>query len=302
MPADPYQTLGIEKNATQDEIQKAYRRLAKKFHPDLNPGDKSAEENFKDLSVANDLLSDPDKRARFDRGEIDAAGAERPRRRYYRDYAGESGAHAYSNDSGFADLADDDDFLSEIFGRSGGRANVRMRGADARYRLDVDFLDAINGARPTITLPDGATLHVTIPPGTRDGQTLRLREKGGPGIGGGPPGDALIEIGVRPHPLFVRDGDDIRLELSISLNIAVLGGKVTAPTPTGSVAMRVPTWTNSGKVLRLKGKGVPRPDGSHGDEYVTLKLVLPDKPDSELEKFIAQWQPSEAERGQETEA
>ena len=241
--------------------------------------------------MAYDLLGDPDKRARFDRGEIDASGAERPQHRYYRDFAEGGASHPYATDAGFADFAGADDVLSEIFGR-GGRANLRMRGQDVHYRLDLDFLDAVNGAKRQLTLPDKSALDVTIPPGTRDGQILRLRGKGRPGIGGGPSGDALIEIEVRPHPIFTRKGDDIYVELPISLKEAVLGGKVTVPTPSGAVTMTVPKWTNTGRVFRLKGKGVLRPDGGRGDEHVTLKVMLPETPDPELEKLIAQWRPA----------
>ena len=285
MAADPYTVLGVKKDASQDEIQKAYRRLAKKLHPDLNPGNKQAEERFKEISAAYDLLGDPDKRARFDRGEIDASGMERPQQRYYRDFA-EGGA--YASDAGFADFASAEDIFSEIFGRS-GRANIRMPGSDAHYRLELDFLDAINGGKRQITLPDGSVLDVNIPPGTRDGQILRLRGKGRPGMGGGPPGDALVEIEVRPHRIFTRKGDDIHVDLPISLSEAVLGSKVRVPTPSGSVTMTVPKWANTGTVLRLKEKGVPRIDGSRGDEFVTLKVMLPEKPDPELEKFVAHW-------------
>jgi DnaJ-class molecular chaperone len=290
LPADPYQTLGVKKDASQDEIQKAYRRLAKKLHPDLNPGNKQAEEQFKEVSQAYDLLGDADKRARFDRGEIDASGAERPRQRYYRDFA--EGASSYSTDSGFADFGADD-FLSEIFGRQ-ARGNVRMRGQDVHYRLSLGFLDAINGGKQQLTLPDGSVLDVTIPPGTRDGQVLRLRGKGRPGIGGGPAGDALIEIEVRPHHIFTRKGDDIHVELPISLREAVLGGKVSVPTPSGAVTMTVPKWSNTGTVLRLKGQGVPKRGGGRGDEYVALKVMLPERPDPELEKFVSQWVPADA--------
>jgi DnaJ-class molecular chaperone len=287
LAADPYSVLGVKKDASQDEIQKAYRRLAKKLHPDLNPGNKRAEEQFKEASAAYDLLSDADKRARFDRGEIDASGAERPQRRYYRDFA-EGGGSPYSNDAGFADFAASDDILSQIFGGE-GRFNMRMRGADVHYGLELDFLDAINGGKRQITLPDGSVLDVNIPPGTRDGQILRLRGKGRPGNRGGPPGDALIEIHVRPHRIFVRKGDDIHIDLPISLSEAVLGGKVRVPTPSGPVTMTVPRWSNTGTVLRLKEKGVPRVEGSRGDEFVTLRVMLPEKPDPELEKFVANW-------------
>jgi DnaJ-class molecular chaperone len=291
--ADPYKILGVSVEASQTDIQKAYRRLAKKLHPDLNPGNRQAEEQFKEVTAAYDLLSDPDKRARFDRGEIDASGAERPRQRYYRDFAEHDATNPYANDAGFADFGDAEDIVSNIFG-SGGRVNLRLRGADVHYRLELDFLDAINGAKRQLTLPDGPVLEVTIPPGTRDGQVLRLRGKGSPGLGGGPPGDALIEVGVRPHRLFTRKGDDIHVELPITLAEAVLGAKVEVPTPTGTVTMSVPKGSNTGTVLRLRGKGVPHPDGSRGDEYVTLKIMLPDKPDPELEKFVTQWQPATA--------
>jgi DnaJ-class molecular chaperone len=287
MAADPYTTLGVKKDASQEDIQKAYRKLAKKLHPDLNPGNKKAEEQFKDVAAAYDLLGDADKRARFDRGEIDASGQERPRQRYYRDFADD--ASQYSSDAGFADFGDADDILSDIFGRQGRRGDFRMRGPDVHYRLELDFLDAINGGKKQITLPDGSMLDVTIPPGTREGTVLRLRGKGRPGAGGGPPGDALVEIAVRPHPVFKRKDDDIHVELPLPLRDAVLGGKVTVPTPSGPVTMTVPKWSNSGTVLRLKGRGVPRRDGKRGDEYVTLKVMLPEKPDPELEKFMAQW-------------
>jgi DnaJ-class molecular chaperone len=287
---DPYKTLGVAKNASQADIQAAYRRLAKKLHPDLNPGNKGAEEQFKDVSAAYDLLADPDKRARFDRGEIDTSGAERPQHRYYRDFA-DADASAYANDGSFADLAGMDDILSELFGRRGrkGRTEFRVRGQDVHYRVELDFVDAVNGATRELTLPDGSVLNVTVPPGTRDGQVLRLRGKGRPGIGGGPPGDALVEVNVRPHRIFARKGDDIHIDLPISLSEAVIGGRIQVPTPSGPVTMTVPKWSNSGTVLRLKGKGVQRANGTRGDQYITLKIVLPDKPDPDLECFVADW-------------
>ncbi len=290
MSEDPYAVLGVKPEATQDEIRKAYRQLAKKLHPDLNPGDRQAEEKFKQVSVAYDLVGDPEKRARFDKGEIDAAGNERPRERYYRDFHGAGAqSHPYSDASGYADFMDSEDILKEMFGRRGG-AQFRMRGQDALYRLPVAFLDALNGTTKRITLPDGGTLDVVIPAGTKDQQVLRLRGKGGPGIGGGPPGDALVEIEVEPHKFFKREGDDIHLELPISLPEAVLGAKLDVPTPTGPVRMTVPKGANTGTVLRLKGKGAPRSDKSHGDEYVTLKIVLPERPDPAIEEFAQRWQ------------
>src|SRR5258707_13088603 len=291
MAADPYITLGVKKDASQAEIQKAYRKLAKKLHPDLNPGNKKSEERFKEVAAAYDLLGDADKRARFDRGEIDASGHERPQQRYYRDFA-DADASQYTSDAGFADFSDfagAEDIFSGIFERQGGRANFRTRGSDNNFRLELDFLDAINGGKKQLTLPDSSALDVTIPPGTLDGTVLRLRGKGRPGLGGGPPGDALIEIAVRPHPVFRRKDDDIHVEIPIPLRDAVLGGKIEVPTPTGTVTMTVPKWANTGRVLRLKGRGVPRRDGTRGDEYVTLKVMLPEKSDPELERLIARW-------------
>lgn len=288
MATNPYEILGVKQDASQEEIRAAYRKLAKDLHPDLNPGDRQAEEKFKAVSAAYDLLSDPEKRARFDRGEIDAAGAERPRERYYRDFQGAgAGEHPYSSTSGFADF---DEILSNLFGgREGRHSRFRMRGGDIHYRLSVEFLEAVNGTTKRISLPDGSTLDVSIPAGMQDGQILRLRGKGNEGIGGGPPGDALITISVLPHPYFTRKGDDIELELPITLREAVLGTKLEIPTPTGRVRMSVPKGANTGTRLRLKGKGVQRADGSRGDEYITLKIVLPDQPDPELEAFVQGW-------------
>ena len=286
MSDDPYKVLGVKKDATAEEIQKAYRRLAKKLHPDLNPSNKQAEEQFKVVSAAYDLLSDPQKRARFDRGEIDASGQERPQHRFYRDFA-DTAEHPYASSEGFSDLAEENLF-SDLFRRD-GHINIKMRGQDVHYRLPVEFLEAINGAIRRITLSDGSTVDVTIPAGARDGQVLRLASKGGIGIGGGPPGDSFVEINVKPHPYFRRKGDDIHLELPVSLGEAVLGGKIAVPTTSGTVTMTVPKNSNTGTVLRLRGKGMLRPDGTRGDEYVTLRVVLPEAPDPELEAFVSRW-------------
>lgn len=282
---DPYEILGVKRDASQKDIQAAYRRKAKKLHPDLNPGSKQAEQDFKDLSAAYDILRDEAKRGRFDRGEIDATGSETSERRYYRDYA-DSGEAAYQNGEGFSGIGDD--IFAEFFSRR-KRGTFRRRGTDLRYSMEVDFLEAVNGGARNVTLPEGKTVEIRIPAGARDGQILRLHGKGNAGEGGAETGDALIELHVRPHPFYRRDGDDIRLDLPISLREAVLGGKVRVPTPAGPVAASVPENSSSGRTLRLKGKGVARRDGTRGNVYATLKIVLPEQPDPELKKFVTGW-------------
>lgn len=285
---DPYEILGVARTASSDDIRKAYRLLAKKLHPDLNPGNKGAEERFKEVSLANDILSDPDKRKRFDSGEIDALGAERPQQKYYKDFAAEAAAgHPYENPSGFADFADADDVFAELFRRQ-ARQSRRARGADLHYRLTIEFLDAVVGTSKRLTLPDGGTLDVTIPPGIQEGQVLRLRGKGAPSAGEGETGDALVEISIKPHRFFTRAGDDIHVELPVTLAEAYLGSRVRVPTPTGPVMLAVPKGSNTGTVLRLKGKGVQRRD-RHGDEIVKLKVMLPSERNPELETFLANW-------------
>lgn len=283
---DPYDILGVARNASADDIRKAYRKLAKTLHPDLNPGDKDAEARFKEASAAYDLLSDTAKRARFDAGEIDASGAERPRQHFYRDFAGGGGAdERYYTTSGFADFGDADDVLSELFGRAGRR---RLRGGDLHFRLRVDFLAAVNGASERVTLPDGRVVDVAIPPGVEEGQTLRLKGKGEPAPQGGEAGDALIEISIAAHALFERRGRDILLELPITLSEAVLGARVKTPTPAGAVMLTIPKGSNTGAVLRLKGKGV-RAGPAAGDQLVKLKIMLPTGPDVALEEFASTW-------------
>jgi DnaJ-class molecular chaperone len=288
---DPYETLGVAKTASAEEIRSVYRKLAKKLHPDLNPGDKLAEERFKEVSVANDLLSDPEKRRRFDTGEIDASGAEKtpPNARYYRDYAAEGG-HPYEAHGAYGDFAQGDDLFAEVLRRSAEQAR-RRPGADLHYELPIDFLDAVNGASKTITLPQGGTLNVTIPAGVEDGQILRLRGKGAPSPGEGPPGDALVQVAVRPHRYFSREADDILLDLPITVKEAALGAEVRTPTTAGSVMLKIPKRSNTGDVLRLRGKGV-KTRGGAGDELVRLRVMMPAEAEPELEAFLADWKPA----------
>jgi DnaJ-class molecular chaperone len=287
---DPYSVLGLSRAATADDIRKAYRRLAKELHPDVRPGDKAAEEKFKRATAAFNLLSDPVLKSRFDRGEIDADGNERMAyssrpRQSARAHAG-AGAGAGAGPGG-ADPFDLGDIFSDLFGPGfgGGRGYTRMRGRDIRFTLEIDFLDAVNGAKRRVSLTEGRTLDVAIPAGVESGQVLRLKNQGGPGVQGGPAGDALVELTVRPHPFFRREGQDIHMDLNISLTEAVEGARVQAPTPTGPVTLTIPAGSNTGKTLRLKGKGV----AGQGDQFVRLQVVLPDVVDEDLRKFVKKW-------------
>lgn len=300
MAEDLYSVLGVAKTASAADITKAYRKLAKKLHPDLNPGDKAAEDKFKQIAHAYSILSDEEKRGRYDRGEIDASGQERPQQRYYREYAGGEDGARYRSTAGFEDIGAFSDLFGDLFGEQGGMRGARggtrfsRRGQDAQYRLDIDFLDAVKGAKQRITLPDGATLDVTIPPGVSDGQVLRLKGKGHAGMGEGGPGDALVEIGVKPHPLFRREGNDIVLDLPITFDEAVLGGKVEVPTISGRVFATVPPGSNTGQTLRLKGRGIKPKSGPAGDQLVKLTVVLPDRIDDDLKNFAEEWRKSHA--------
>jgi DnaJ-class molecular chaperone len=291
---DPYKLLGVEPDATEAAIRAAYRKLAKENHPDLNPGKKDVEERFKAINVAYDLLSDPEKRARFDRGEIDASGAEKPKERpyYYRDFGDAAGHGKYRRAEDFGPegvgTADFEDLLRQAFSRRGGK-DIPRRGADLNFTMTLGFLDAVNGVTRRITLPDGRSLDVTIPAGFKDGDVLRLKGQGAPGSGGGPAGDVLIEASVQPHPFFRREGDDIVLTLPISLKEAVLGAKIAVPTVAGTVNLAIPPNTSSGTRLRLKGRGV-----KGGHQYVDIEIKLPPETDAALKAFLDSWTPGTA--------
>ena len=293
---DPYLELGVSRNASAAEIRKAFHKLAKKHHPDVNKGDKASEEKFKRMSAAFDLLGDPEKRAKFDAGEIDADGRETMRAYGQGPFGqGPFGGGAYGDQAGGFRSAtfegvDLNDILGEMFsgrggaGRAGGFAS---RGADVRAHLDIDLEEAINGAKKRLPFSDGRVLDVTIPKGVADGQTLRLKGQGAPGRAG--PGDALIEIGIRPHPVFRREGDQLVMDLPVSVPDAVLGGKVQAETPDGPVTLNVPKHSNSGRTLRLKGRGLSDGQGRRGDLLARLVVTLPEPPDPELEQFVETW-------------
>lgn len=303
MAKDPYSILGVARDAKDEDIQKAYRKQAKKFHPDLNPGDKKAEDRFKDLNTAYDIVGDSAKRARFDRGEIDASGTEIRQNPFaqggFRGGAqgGFRGGPQQGGPGGGFAFEDISDLFGGIFGGGGRGAGgggfrqqqTAMHGEDQHFQLEVDFLDAVRGGKKRLTLPSGKSLDVNIPAGISDGQSIRLKGQGSPGIGG-QPGDALIEIKVKDHPLFKRDGHNIRMELPVTLQEAVLGAKVEVPTIHGAVTLTIPKGANSGNTMRLKGKGVTGgKNGTAGDQYVTLKVMLPPSGDADLEEFAKTW-------------
>lgn len=278
MTDDPYTVLGVAREATDKQIRAAFLKLAKTSHPDLNPGDRNAEARFKAINAAHNLLSDPKRRAQFDNGEIDAAGTAQPPpgeppmgARFYRDHAeGPAGAQYRAAFNG-EDAEDLGDILSGLFGAQ-ARARRKRRGEDVHYTLTVPFLDAMRGTTQRLVLPDGGSLDVSIPPGLDGGQILRLRGKGGPGD---PPGDALVEVTLAPHPVFRREGRDIHLDLPVTVAEAMLGGRVTVPTLDGAVAMTIPPGSDTGTRLRLRGKGIPGSASKPaGDAYATLRVVL----------------------------
>ena len=297
MASDPYQVLGVPRTASADDIRKAFRKLAKANHPDTNPNNKAAEERFKQVSGAFDILGDAAKKKKFDAGEIDADGRE-TFGGFGRGQGGAGGPWGPPPGGGYGpggagasfEGVDLGDILGEMFGGRGGRAGGfggPQRGGDVRTKLEIDLEEAIAGAKRRIAFSDGRTLDITIPKGATDGQVLRLKGQGSPGRAG--PGDALIELTIRPHPVFKREGDNLVMDLPVSVPDAVLGGKIEAPTPEGAVTLTVPPGSNSGSTLRLKGRGMTGPTGKRGDLMARLVVTLPDRPDDELQKFAETW-------------
>jgi DnaJ-class molecular chaperone len=280
---DPYTVLGVPRGASEDELKSAYRKLAKKLHPDVNPGKRAVEQQFKEVTAAYDFLSDPQKRRRYDRGEIGPDGAERmhgfhaggPGAGFHRS-GGFNGARGRSGGGGFG--AGLDDIISEFLHR-GSRQETAETQAPAQ-KLAIGFLEAARGGKRRVTLAGGRALDVSIPAGIEAGQRLRLRS---------PEGDAFLEIEIEPHALFTRKGHDIHIEVPVTLVEAVLGATITVPTIHGAVAVKVPPGSNSGATLRLKGKGIAA-KASTGDQYVKLRVALPDPPDPELIRFLEKWQ------------
>jgi DnaJ-class molecular chaperone len=301
MALDLYQRLGLKRGASEAEIKKAYRSLAKQLHPDRNQDNPNAAKRFGEVTAAYDLLSDKDKRARYDRGEIDEEG--NPKMPFGGGFGGYSagggggpqpGAGFENFNFGAAEGADLSDLFEGLFGaatggRGGGgfrqRGRAPQKGADVAYRLKVPFEDAVALKPQRITLADGKTIDLKLPQGLEDGTRIRLAGKGEEGPGGR--GDALVTIEIAPHRFYTREGNDIRLDLPVTLNEAALGAKVKVPTPEGPVMLTVPRGTSSGRVLRLKGRGFSSKDG-RGDQLVTVQIAIPAE-DDELQRFAESW-------------
>jgi DnaJ-class molecular chaperone len=292
MAEDLYSILGVSRRASDDEIRRAFRTLAKANHPDVNPGNNAAAERFKKITAANDILGDADKRRAYDSGEIDEKGdARRPM--WSRPGAGRGPGQTRGArpGGGFDDFSFANVF-GDVFGGAGPRGpgfSGAARGQDLRYALEVDFMEAVSGVKKRVTLPDGHTLELVVPEGVQDGQVLRLKGKGTPGVGGIEDGDALVEIKIKSHPDFKRQGDDVLVDVPITLDEAVLGGRIEVATASGRVQLTLPKGTSSGKVFRLKGKGVRTRTGGYGDQLFTIRIVMPNEIDDSLSYFFSEW-------------
>jgi DnaJ-class molecular chaperone len=278
---NPYSLLGLDKNASDKEIKASYRNLAKKYHPDINPGDKAKEKQFKKISTAYEIISNPKKRADYDNGLIDAQG--NPSHQHYGHY---NPSHGRPQTDPFSQH-DMDDILSSMFGkntRSNRRHGFEQDSYDVQYTIEIDFLEAVHGAKKTIQIPNNKKLDIAIPKGIKEGQKLRLKGHGHAHPRRQTSGDAYITVHIRPHPFFERKENDIYLELPISIDESILGKKVTIPTVHGPVDMQLPKGVNSGTSMKLKGKGILT-----GDQYVKLKIVMPKEIDYELAEFIQKW-------------
>lgn len=294
MAGDPYKELGVSKGASADDIKKAFRKLAKELHPDTHPDEPATLERFKRVTAAFDVLGDAEKRAKYDAGTIDADGHEQYARPPGGGARASGGSGGFSHEGGPGGRASFDDIdLEELFGRFGGgarpgaRQTFSARGQDVRATLEISLEDAIGGTTRRIQFSDGRTLDVTIPKGASNGQTIRLRGQGAPGRGA-EAGDALIELKIMPHRVFKVDGADLTMDLPVSVPDAVLGGKVPVPTPEGAVSMTIPKGSNSGQILRLKGRGAFA-GGKRGDLRARLVVTLPEAGDEALVKFAEDW-------------
>ncbi|MBE9553527.1 MAG: J domain-containing protein [Proteobacteria bacterium] len=292
---DPYELLGVARDASQADIKKTYRALAKKLHPDVNPGDESVEQKFKEVTAAYDMLSDEERRRQYDSGKIAADGT--ARNPFHRRHSQGAAGGFDSSGGGGIDI---DDLFSDLFGRGKrgqGQQQHRARrpkGQDLTYTTTVSFLDAMRGGRQRVSLYNGKTLDVNLPPGTEEGQRLRMKGQGMPGPADGDAGDAFIEVQVKPHPFMRREGLDIHLDLPITLHEAVLGGKVKVPTIDGPVNATVPPNSSGGTVLRLKSRGIMTPKGGRrGDQFIKLRIVLPEGGGEELAEFLRGWEPED---------
>lgn len=287
MSKDPYKILDVLKEASDQEIKSSYRKLAKKFHPDLNPNNKEAETKFQEISSAYDLLQNKEKRAAYDRGEIDMEGNSQYQQQYYKDHAeGPQGYRYSSNNENEFDGDDIKDMFESMFGganRNTGSA-FNQQNNDVFYSIEIDFLEAALGTKKRITMPDGKTLDINIPKGSKSGQKLRLKGKGHSSSAGNIAGDAYIEMHVKKHDFYKNKENDIYVDVPISINEAILGGKIQVPTIQGKVEVSVPKATSSGTKLRLKGKGIKK-----GDQYINLIITMPEEIDKELEEFIKGW-------------